>query len=173
MLTFVLASTATAQHPPRSATSSSQHEPITEDLSHGATFTFKIAPNLPEFMFKIIPEPYPRDEYGNPHTTVREVQVFREGAKQPVQSLEDCELSDMEAPRSGSEWFRAIDMNFDGYKDIYMLTSWEPLATSLDASGCTIRKAVASNSAKTLASLVDSRSIPRQRPSSLTAMAEG
>ena len=89
LLTFLLASSATAQqHPTTSAASIPQREPITEDLSHGATFTFKV-----------IREPYPRDEYGNPHTTVREVQVFRGDSKQPVQSLEDCELSDME-PRA-------------------------------------------------------------------------
>ncbi|HXZ42081.1 MAG TPA: hypothetical protein VEG68_15155 [Terriglobales bacterium] len=134
LLTFLLASSAAAQqHPTKSAASSPQREPITEDLSHGATFTFKIAANLPEFTFKVLPEPYPRDEYGNPHTTVREVQVFRGDSKQPTQSLEDCELSDMEAPRRGSEWFRAVDMNFDGYKDIYMLTSW---GATGNESGC-------------------------------------
>jgi hypothetical protein len=134
LLTFLFAAIATAQrHPTTSAPSSPQHEPITEDLSHGATFTFKIALDLPQFTFKIIPEPYPRDEYGNPHTTVREVQVFRGDSTQPVQSLEDCELSDMEAPRRGSEWFRALDMNFDGYKDIYMLTSW---GATGNESGC-------------------------------------
>jgi hypothetical protein len=129
LLTFLLASSATAQQ----AASSQQGKPITEDLSHGATFKFKIAPDLPEFTFKVIPEPQAADEYGNPHTTAREVQVFRGDSKQPVQSLEDCELSEMEAPRSGSEWFRVVDMNFDGYKDIYMLTSW---GATGNESGC-------------------------------------
>jgi hypothetical protein len=102
---------------------------VTEDLSHGATFTF----HLPEFTFKIIPEPFPRDEYGNPHTTAREVQVFRGDSTQPMQSLEDCDLSDMESPPRGSEWFRAVDMHLDGYKDIYMLTSW---GATGNESGC-------------------------------------
>ena len=134
LLTFLLASSATAQqHPTTSAASSPQREPITENLSHGATFKFKIAPDLPGFTFKVIPEPQAADEYGNPQTTVREVQVFRGDSRQPVQSLEDCELSDMEAPRRGSEWFRAVDMNFDGYKDIYMLTSW---GATGNESGC-------------------------------------
>ena len=109
------------------------HEPITEDLSHGATFTFNITPDLPEFTFKVIPEPYARDEFGNPHTTVREVQVFRGDSKEPVQSLEDCALSDMEAPPRGYDWFRAVDINFDGYKDIYMLTGW---GATGNQSGC-------------------------------------
>ena len=134
MLTFLLAFSATAQqHPTTSAAPRPQREAITVDLSRRAIFTFKIAPNLPEFTFKIIPEAYPQDEYGNPHTTVREVQVFRGVSTQPVQSLEDCEFSDMEAPRRGSEWFRAVDMNFDGYKDIYILTCW---GATGNESGC-------------------------------------
>ena len=40
-------------------------QPVTEDLSQGANFKFKIAPNLPEFTFKVIPEPGETDEYGN------------------------------------------------------------------------------------------------------------
>jgi hypothetical protein len=74
-------------------------QPITEDLWHGVTFTFKIAPELPEFTFKVIPEPQDSDEYGNPHVTVRQVQVFRGDSTQPMESLEDCELSDMAAQR--------------------------------------------------------------------------
>lgn len=134
LLMFLATTSVTAQqHPTTSAASTPQREPITEDLSKGATFRFKITPDLPEFTFKIIPEPYPRDEYGNPYTTVREVQVFRGDSTQPVQSLEDCEFPDMEAPPRGSEWFRALDMNFDGYKDIYMLTSW---GATGNESGC-------------------------------------
>jgi hypothetical protein len=133
VLTFLVASTAGAQQHIIRSPSHQPHEPITEDLSHGATFTFKIAPNLPEFTFKVIPKPYPRDEYGNPHTTVREVQVFRGDSKEPMQSLEDCALSDMEAPPRGYDWFRAVDMNFDGYKDIYMLTGW---GATGNGSGC-------------------------------------
>jgi len=108
-------------------------QPITEDLSYGAMFKFKIAPDLPEFTFKVIPEPYPQDKYGNPHTTVREVQVFRGDSKQPLQSLEDCEWEGMEAPPRGSDWFRAEDMNFDGYNDIYVLTNWGATGNEL---GC-------------------------------------
>jgi hypothetical protein len=114
VLTFLLASiTAAQQSPPAPPTSNAQHEPITEDLSHDATFTFKIAPDLPEFKFKVIPEPQDRDEYGNPHTTVRDVQVFRRSSKEPLQSLEGCEWEGMEAPPRGSGWFRAEDLNFD------------------------------------------------------------
>jgi hypothetical protein len=108
-------------------------QPITEDLSHGATFTFKIAPDLPEFTFKVVPEPQDRDEYGNPHTTVRDVQVIRGNSKEPLQSLEGCEWEGMEAPPRGSDWFRAEDLNFDGYDDIYVLTNWGATGNEL---GC-------------------------------------
>jgi len=134
VLTFLIASTTAAQQPPpKPATSSPQHEPITEDLSQGAIFTFKITPDLPQFTFKVIPQPQDRDEYGNPHTTVREVQVFRGNSKEPLQSLEDCEWEGMEAPPKGSDWFRAQDMNFDGYNDVYVLTNWGATGNEL---GC-------------------------------------
>jgi hypothetical protein len=97
-MSLVATSVTAQQLPTTSAASSPQREPITEDLSHGATFKFKIAPDLPDFTFKLIPAPQAGDEYGNPHTTVREVQVFRSDSKQPVQSLE-CGF--------GNSWFRS------------------------------------------------------------------
>ena|SRR5437764_9058082 len=113
-----------SQNPEVLAQQIAHPQPITEDLSHGASFKFKIAPDLPEFTFKVIPEPQDPDEYGNPHTTVREVQVFRGDSKEPMQSLEGCEFSDMEAPPKSSDWFRAEDINFDGYSDIFVMTMW-------------------------------------------------
>ena len=112
------------QSPSVSQTAPSQHEPIAQDLSNSARFTFKIAPNLPEFTFKVIPEVQLPDQEGNPHSTIRDVQVFRDDAKQPSQSLEDCEWEGMEAPPRNADWFRALDMNLDGYKDIFVLTNW-------------------------------------------------
>jgi len=132
--TLLAASTVAAQRvPPAPPTSNPHHELITEDLSHGATFKFKIAPDLPEFTFNVIPEPQGADEYGNLHTVVREVQLSLGDSKQPVQSLEGCEFSDMEAPPLDSDWFRTVDMNFDGYKDIYILTNW---GATGNESGC-------------------------------------
>jgi hypothetical protein len=81
----------------------------------------------------VIPEPQDPDKDGNPHATVREVQVFRGNSKEPLQSLEDCEWEGMEAPPRGSNWFRAQDMNFDGYSDIYVLTNWGATGNEL---GC-------------------------------------
>ena len=98
---------------------------VTEDLSQGATFKFKIAPDLPEFTFKIIPEPQEKDEYGNAHSTVHDIEVNVGGEKKPSQHLTGCRLDEMEAPPAGSpDWFRTDDYNFDGYQDIYLLTNW-------------------------------------------------
>jgi hypothetical protein len=71
----------------------------------------------------VIPEVRPADDYG-PHSILREVQVYRGDSKEPIQTLDDCEFAGMEAPLRGSDWFRAEDMNFDAYKDIFIMTTW-------------------------------------------------
>jgi hypothetical protein len=60
---------------------------ITEDLSDGATLKFKIAPDQPEFTFKVIPEVQSPDPSGNPQSTIQDVQVFRGTSKESSQSL--------------------------------------------------------------------------------------
>jgi hypothetical protein len=111
---------------------SQQQEPITEDLSHGATFTKKIAPDLPEFTFKVIPEVKEPNET-NAQSTIHDVQVFRGKSSEPFQSLTGCEWLGMEAPYRDSDWFRVEDMNFDGYADIFVMTSW---GATGNESGC-------------------------------------
>ena len=125
VLVLILFSAGGAQQPrPAQQKANQQHKPITEDLSQGASFTFKIASDLPEFTFKVIPDWQKPDQYANPQTTIQEVQVFRGTSNQPLQSLEGCEWSGMEPPPRGSDWFRAEDINFDGYKDIFVMTTW-------------------------------------------------
>jgi hypothetical protein len=97
---------------------------VTADLSHGATFTFKIAANLPEFTFKIIPEPQDNDPNGNARSTVRDIEVFIGGSKNSSQRLTGCDFEEMEPPPVRSDWFRVDDFNFDGYQDVYLPTSW-------------------------------------------------
>jgi TonB family protein len=99
-------------------------EPVTEDLSCGTTFTAAISPGLPEFTFKMIPNPAAPDQYGNPQTVASDIEVFRGNSNQPVQHLSGCDFNDMEPPRRGSQWFSTDDYNFDGYKDIYVMTNW-------------------------------------------------
>ena len=125
VLMLLFASTVVAQQSsPTPPKSESDREPITEDLSPGARFTVQIAPHLPEFTFKIIPEVRKPDPEGNSQSTIHDVQVFRGRSSEPLQSLADCEWLGMEAPYRGSDWFRVEDMNFDGYPDIFVLTSW-------------------------------------------------
>ena len=134
-LLLLLLATAAAQssNAPRNP---NQHEPLTEDLSRGATFRFKIAPDLPEFTFKLIPDVQKPDAEGNPQSTIQEVQVFRGTSNEPFQNLEGCGRGrglSMEAPYRGSDWFRVEDVNFDGYDDIFVLTTWGATGNS---AGC-------------------------------------
>jgi hypothetical protein len=97
---------------------------VTQDLSHGASFTFEIAPNVSLFTFKIIPELRDSDQDGNAQSTVRVIEVFRVNAEKPFQRLEGCDWSEMQPPPQDTSWFRAQDVNFDGYADIFLMTWW-------------------------------------------------
>lgn len=101
---------------------SSSEESVTEDLSQGRTFTFAIAPKLPAFIFKLIPLLHPADEYGNAQSTIRDIEVYRENSKQAFQHLTGCDLKEMEPPGRGAEFFETVDINFDGYSDIFLET---------------------------------------------------
>jgi len=97
---------------------------VIEDLSEGATFRFEIAPKLPLFTFKIIPD-VRDDENGFPQSTVLGIEVFRGDSAQPLQSLGGCDFIETEPPPRGtSEWFHTDDINFDGYQDLYLMTTW-------------------------------------------------
>ena len=93
VLTFLAASTA-QQPTPTAPSSNPHHEPITEDLSHGATFKFKIAPDLPEFTFKVLPNVQQPDGEGSPQSTIADVQVFRESLRNHCRALEIAYGSD-------------------------------------------------------------------------------
>ena len=132
---LVFSAAAVAQSP-KAPPNPNQQEPLTEDLSHGETFRFRIAPELPEFTFKLIPDVQKPDAAGNPQSTIQEVQVFRGTSKEPFQNLEGCDRGRwlaMEPPYRGSDWFRVEDVNFDGYDDIFVLTTW---GATGNAAGC-------------------------------------
>lgn len=95
-----------------------------EDLSEGAIFRFEIAPDLPLFTFKIIPE-LPENEDGNfPQATVKDIEVFKGDSERPLQHLTDCDFEGMETPLRYGNWFRTDDNNFDGDQDVYLMTHW-------------------------------------------------
>ena len=140
-----------------------QHLAITADLSQGASFKFKIAPDLPEFSFKVIPEVQNPDASGNPQSTIQDVQVFRGASKEPLQTLEGCEWLGMEPPYRNADWFRVEDINFDGYADIFVPLG-ELRGTKLAVSGSTMRRQENSSSAKSLRRSPRLKCIRIQRP---------
>jgi hypothetical protein len=95
---------------------------VTEDPSGGRSFTFAIASNLPLFEFKLIPDEQPPDQSGNAESTIRDIEVYRGDSSRAFQHLTGCDLDEMEPPGRGSEFFTAEDVNFDGYKDIFLET---------------------------------------------------
>jgi len=95
---------------------------VSKDLSQGATFTFKIAPNLPEFTFKIIPKLWKPTQWGPGRVTVGDIEVYRGDSKELLQHLNGCGWSAVELRPADSDWFIDDDFNFDGYQDIYVLT---------------------------------------------------
>jgi hypothetical protein len=95
---------------------------IIEDLSRGARFRFEIAPTLPLFTFKIIPD-VRDDQNGFPQSAVKDIEVFKGDLDQPLQRLTDCDFDEMEPPPRNGDWIRTDDINFDGYQDIYLLTN--------------------------------------------------
>ncbi len=109
------------------------HQSITQDLSYGASFVVSIGPNLPKFTFRIIPDVQGNDQFGNPQSIVRDIEVFSGDSSVPMQHLTGCDWVGMEPPPRGQDWFRAVDFNFDGYRDIYVLTDWGATGNS---QGC-------------------------------------
>jgi len=93
---------------------------VTEDLSGGRSYTFTIARNLPVFEFKLIPDVQPPDQSGNAESTIRDIEVYRGDSKRAFQHLTGCDLDEMEPPGRGAEFFTAEDVNFDGYRDIFL-----------------------------------------------------
>lgn len=96
----------------------------TANSSDSADFTFKISANLPNITFKVIPDPEQDDEARTAEVNVREIEVFRGDSHQVSQRLRGCDFSHMQAPSEALDWFQAEDFNFDGYLDIYLITSW-------------------------------------------------
>jgi len=95
---------------------------VTEDLSGGRSFTFTIAPSLPVFNLKLIPDVQPPDQSGNAESTIKDIEVYRGESTRAFQHLSGCDLGEMEPPGRGAEFFTAEDINFDGYKDIFLET---------------------------------------------------
>ena len=130
----LLTSAALGQQQPGAAQRpATSHQSVTQDLSFGGSFIVSVAPNLPKFTFRIIPDVQPNDQFGNAQSIVRDIEVFSGDSNAPMQHLTGCEWIGMEPPPRGQDWFRAVDLNFDGYHDIYVLTDWGATGNS---QGC-------------------------------------
>lgn len=125
-LSLLLTSAGAAQQQSTVAqrASAATHQSITQDLAYGASFTVSVAPNLPKFTFRVIPDVQGNDEFGNAQSIVRDIEVFSGDSTVLMQHLTGCEWLGMEPPPRGEDWFRAADFNFDGFQDIYVLTNW-------------------------------------------------
>jgi hypothetical protein len=131
---LLLSFAARAQQPPVAQRQSpSAHQSVTQDLSYGGSFVVSVAPDLPKFTFRIIPDVQGNDQFGNAQSIVRDIEVFSGDSNVPMQHLTGCEWIGMEPPPRGEDWFRAVDFNFDGYQDIYVLTDWGATGNS---QGC-------------------------------------
>jgi hypothetical protein len=126
-----LASFAAAQQAnppvPRPGVPSPQRGSVTLDLSSGASFTINVSSNLPPFIFKLIPDQHPPDQYGNAQSTIRDIEVYDGNSNVLLQHLTGCDLRGMEPPPKGETdppWFHTEDINFDGYQDVFLLTTW-------------------------------------------------
>ena len=134
-LSLLLTRAGAAQQTPSAATrpAARAQQSITQDLSFGASFVVSVGPKLPKVTFRVIPDVQGNDQFGNAQSIVRDIEVYLGESQQPMQHLTGCEWVGMEPPPRGEDWFRAVDFNFDGYKDIYVLTDWGATGNS---QGC-------------------------------------
>jgi hypothetical protein len=123
-LNLSLSFAARGQQPGAQRPAPAAHQSVTQDLSYGGSFVVSIAPNLPKFTFRIVPDVQGNDQFGNAQSIVRDIEVFSGTSEVPIQHLTGCEWAGMEPPPRGEDWFRAVDFNFDGYQDVYVLTNW-------------------------------------------------
>jgi hypothetical protein len=110
--------TALPARPPSPNATTAADPAVYDDVRQGATVRLTVAPGLPEFTLKFLPD-------GNPDASraiINKVEVHLEQETEPVQVLTDCEMD--EPPYRGAKWVTTDDMNFDGYRDIQMLRWW-------------------------------------------------
>lgn len=88
-----------------------QVDDIVQDVRKGATFRLKIHSSLPEYVFHLV---------GNAEDNIIEkIEISREGK---LVQTEDVAMN--EPPPRNEEYFQAVDINFDGYADIKLLSWW-------------------------------------------------
>ncbi len=85
-----------------------------EDVRNGATFKFKIHKSLPAYTFHLV---------GNRESNlIDSIEVSKGNDTAIIQVLKDFEMD--EPPFRGAKYFQAEDINFDGYRDLKLLSWW-------------------------------------------------
>jgi hypothetical protein len=78
--------------------------------------TLSISPTLPKHSFH-----FKWNEEDPEFRTVESIEVFAGDSSQPLQTLNECRMEETPLkPDDASSWFKAEDLNFDGYADIVM-----------------------------------------------------
>ncbi|HKF49412.1 MAG TPA: hypothetical protein VKB38_18785 [Terracidiphilus sp.] len=93
----------------------------TESRLDRVTLPFSINSKLPEFRFQVVlktNDPDSTDSY----QSVQSIDVYSGTADHPAQTLTGCDLEDSDFHDDINERFKVEDLDFDGYKDIYLLT---------------------------------------------------
>jgi len=86
---------------------------VVQDVRQGASFTFKIHPGLAPRTFKLIGDPE--------SNTIKTIEIYVSSATRPSQVLK---AQQDEAPYRGADYFKMVDIDFDGYQDIGLLSWW-------------------------------------------------
>lgn len=86
-----------------------------EDVRGIHAFEFQIHEDLKPYIFKL---------YGNKSNHIEKIEIIIKGEASPFQSIYTTSQSPYQSPYKGAKYFEAVDMNFDGYKDIRLLDWW-------------------------------------------------
>lgn len=86
---------------------------VVRDVRSGDLVNGEIHPGLPQRTFRLV-----ANEETN---TIQKIEVFLPDQKEPVQVIE---AEQAESPYRDSKYFKIVDIDFDGYQDIGLLSWW-------------------------------------------------
>jgi hypothetical protein len=84
------------------------------DVRAGATVNVRIHPALPLYTFRLVGD--------KEHNVIQAIEVSVAGHPGVLQALPGVSM--VEAPYRGAHWFEAVDANFDGYRDVRLMSWW-------------------------------------------------
>jgi hypothetical protein len=93
-------------------------------------FTLNVNRSLPEFRFKITLAPAD-PEHSEIRPEIQRIEVLRGNTERQLQLLTGCDFSDSGGISNDEHWFSGDDLDFDGYRDVFLL-NW----AGRNSSGC-------------------------------------